>query len=178
MEVPLSDRCYPLCPGRCTWLSSWLTLQRDRHRCNREASPSSAVGTKHFGQRLSACVWMHECDRQMALLMQYSHLVHALHTSRCLFPAQSISEWEEKSNSVMRIILFFTSEHTWITGLLHSLVTQQLNTSVKRKVCRHLPPSPLTRPFMMTMYRHKNCIQAHLVHFIFTGTRNTRIKHV
>lgn len=75
------------------------------------------------------------------------------------------------------LFFFFTSEHTWITGLLHSLVTQQLNTSVKRKVCRHLHHFPLTRPFMMTMYRHKNCIQAHHVHFIFTGTRNPRIKH-
>ncbi len=42
LELPWGGRCYPPCPGRCTWPSSWLTWQRGQHRCSREASPFSA----------------------------------------------------------------------------------------------------------------------------------------
>lgn len=95
---PLGDRCYPLCPGQCTWLSSWWTWQRGQHRCNREAFPSSAVRWN----TLLVCVCMHVSSRMTDRWRSWgnTYISSTLGILHDAFLQHKVSLSGKKSNSV------------------------------------------------------------------------------
>jgi len=133
---PLSGRCYPPCPGRRTWLSSWLTWQRGRRQCSREAFPSSAVD-----RTLCERVEMQERWRRSR---RYLHRFHASHTSRCPSPTQSISKWEEiKLKSI-----FNHSITSFLSSVLHSHNSK--NANKQKSMQRLFPSEPITHDCHLT----------------------------